>query len=113
MSFIVPVKVDYGALEVLWYSSFKNIESIILWWKVQEDIDIYKYNTALEAAKNILGNEKLVGIKTEEESNLFYKLYVDSVSLMIDNNYTSYLSYGGKKYFHKGKLNFSSAPPPM
>ncbi len=38
MSFIVPVQVDYGALEVLWYSSFKNIESIILWWKVQEDI---------------------------------------------------------------------------
>ena len=111
MSLILPVQVDYGALEVLWYSSFNNIEDIILWWKDQEDIDIYKYKTELEAAKAILANEKIVSIKTEEESNLFYKLCADSVSLMIDNNYTSYLSYGGKKYFHKGKLNFSSAPP--
>ena len=47
MQLIIPVQVDYGAQEFLWYSSFNNIEDIILWWEDQEDIDIYKYKTEL------------------------------------------------------------------
>ncbi|MCV2442992.1 hypothetical protein ABIC56_001379 [Acinetobacter bereziniae] len=41
MSFVIPVWVDYGAIEVLWYSPFDNMEIIISWWEDQESIDIY------------------------------------------------------------------------
>ena len=43
MSLIIPVWVDEGAIEVLWYSDFNDLEDLILWWKNQESIDIYKY----------------------------------------------------------------------
>ena len=42
MSFVLPVWVDEGAIEVLWYSPFDNMEIIISWWEDQESIDIYK-----------------------------------------------------------------------
>jgi len=112
MSLIVPVGVDEGALEVLWYSSFQNIEEIILWWESQESIDIYKYKTDLEAAEAILSNGKVVSVKTEEQYDLYYAISAkaETITLMIDTDYTSRLSYSGKKYFHKGKLNF---PPDL
>ena len=113
MQLIIPVQVDYGAQEFLWYSSFNNIEGVILWWENKEYIDIYKYINELEAAKAILSNGKIISIKTEEESNLFYKLCADSVSPMIDNDYSSYLSYRGKRYFHKGKLDYFRPSPPI
>lgn len=56
MSFVLPVWVDEGAIEVLWYSPFDNMEIIISWWEDQESIDIYKYKTDLQAAKAILPN---------------------------------------------------------
>ncbi len=43
MPLIIPVAIDEGAVEVLWYSPFENIEDIMLWWEAQESIDIYKY----------------------------------------------------------------------
>ena len=113
MSLIIPVWVDEGAIEVLWFSPFNTIEDIILWWEDQKNIDIYKYKTDFEAAEAILSNGTIVKVTTDEEYEFFYKIHVDEkpVILMIDTDYTSYLSFGGKKYFHKGKLNFSATPP--
>ena len=112
MSFVIPVWVDYGAIEVLWYSPFDNMEIIISWWEDQESIDIYKYKTDLQAAKAILPNGIIVKVTTHKESDFFYKIHAEKkVILMLDNDYTSYLSFEEKKYFHKGKLNFSPTPP--
>ncbi len=113
ISLIIPVAVDEGALEILWYSLFENIEDIIQWWKEQESIDIYKYKTDVEAAEAILSNGKIVTVNTEEQYDLYYAISAkpETVTLMIDTDYTSCLSYKGKKYFHKGKLHF--LPPPL
>lgn len=108
---IIPVAIDEGALEVLWYNPFENIEDIMLWWEAQESIDIYKYKTDLEAAEAILSNGKIVSVKTEKQYDLYYAISAkaETVTLMIDTDYNSRLSYKGKKYFHKGKLIF----PPL
>jgi hypothetical protein len=112
MSLVLPVWVDYGAIEVLWYSPFDNMEIIISWWEDQESIDIYKYKTDLQAAKAILSNGIIIKVTTHKESDFFYKIHAEKkVILMLDNDYTSYLSFEEKKYFHKGKLNFSPTPP--
>ncbi|WP_287909224.1 hypothetical protein [Acinetobacter sp.] len=112
MSLVLPVWVDYGAIEVLWYSPFDNMEIIISWWEDQESIDIYKYKTDLQAAKAILPNGIIIKVTTHKESDFFYKIHAEKkVILMLDNDYTSYLSFEEKKYFHKGKLNFSPTPP--
>ncbi len=112
MSFVIPVWVDYGAIEVLWYSPFDNMEIIISWWEDQESIDIYKYKTDLQAAKAILPNGIIIKVTTHKESDFFYKIHAEKkVILMFDNDYSSYLSFEEKKYFHKGKLNFSPTPP--
>ncbi len=111
MSFVIPVWVDYGAIEVLWYSPFDNMEIIISWWEDQESIDIYKYKTDLQAAKAILPNGIIVKVTTHKESDFFYKIHAEKkVILMLDNDYSSYLSFEEKKYFHKGKLNFYPTP---
>ena len=112
MSLIIPVWVDYGAIEVLWYSDFGDIDDIILWWESQKSIDIYKYKTDLDAAKALLSNGIVIQAKTHKEQNLFYKIRADEklLTLMIDTDYTSYLSFDGKEYFHKGKLNYSAPP---
>lgn len=112
MSFVIPVWVDYGVIEVLWYSPFDNMEIIISWWEDQESIDIYKYKTDIQAAKAILPNGIIIKVTTHKESDFFYKIRAEKkVILMLDNDYSSYLSFEGKKYFHKGKLNFSPTPP--
>ena len=112
MSLIIPVWVDSGAIEVLWYSDFNDLEDLISWWKNQKSIDIYKYKTDLDAAKALLSNGIKFKITTDKESDFFYKIQDEKrLILMIDTDYTSYLSFGGKKYFHKGKLNFLALPP--
>lgn len=113
MSLIIPVWVDEGAIEVLWYSDFNDLEDLISWWENKESIDIYKYKTDLDAAKAILSNGIIIQARTHKEQNFFYKIRVDEkpLILMIDTDYTSYLSFDGKKYFHKEKLNYSAPPP--
>lgn len=72
---------------------------------------IYKYKTDLQAAKAILPNGIIIKVTTHKESDFFYKIHAEKkVILMLDNDYTSYLSFEEKKYFHKGKLNFYSTP---
>ena len=113
MSLIIPVAVDEGALEVLWYSLFENIEDIIQWWKEQERVEIYTDTTELEATEAIPSNRNVVTVKAEEQYALYYAISAktETVTLMIDTDYTSCLSYKGKKYFHRGKLHF--LPPPL
>ncbi|WP_228142551.1 hypothetical protein [Acinetobacter seifertii] len=52
-----------------------------------------------------------MSVKTEEQYDLYYAISAkaETVTLMIDTDYNSRLSYKGKKYFHKGKLIF----PPL
>ncbi|WP_262556707.1 hypothetical protein [Acinetobacter bereziniae] len=82
MSFVIPVWVDYGAIEVLWYSPFDNMEIIISWWEDQESIDIYKYKTDLQAAKAILPNGIIVKVTTHKESDFFYKIHAEKKSFL-------------------------------
>ncbi|MBZ6535080.1 hypothetical protein [Acinetobacter seifertii] len=99
---IVPVQVDYGAEEFFWYSPFDTVDQVISWWENQEHIDIYQKNI-----QDIIVGGSIKVIKTEEESTEFYTLCKKTVSIMIDNDYSSYLTYCGKKYFHKGKKYFN------
>ncbi|WP_262540438.1 hypothetical protein [Acinetobacter bereziniae] len=70
---------------------------------------IYKYKKDLQATKAILHNGIIVKVITHNESDFIYKIHAEKkVILMLDNDYSSYLSFEGKKYFHKGKLNFFS-----
>ncbi|ENW04860.1 hypothetical protein F934_01592 [Acinetobacter beijerinckii ANC 3835] len=68
-----------------------------MWWENKEDLDIYKNDIM-----DILGRGLIRPIKTDLEHTLFYKLCDYSIKLMIDDNYSSYLFYQGKKYLHKG-----------
>lgn len=95
---IVPVQVDYGAEELFWYSPFDTVEQVISWWESLDHINIYQKNI-----DDILAGGNTKFVKTEKDSTEFYILCKKSVSIMIDNDYSSYLSCGGKKYFHKGK----------
>ena len=51
---------------------------------------------------DILGGGVIRPIATDLEYDLFYKLCNHSVNLMIDDNYSSYLIYKRKMYYHKG-----------
>uniref|UniRef100_UPI001250B3EE hypothetical protein n=1 Tax=Acinetobacter bereziniae TaxID=106648 RepID=UPI001250B3EE len=87
MSFVLPVWVDEGAIEVLWYSPFDNMEIIISWWEDQESIDIYKYKTDIQAAKAILPNGIIIKVTTHNESAFFYKIHAEKkIILILDND---------------------------
>lgn len=94
---IIPVQLEYGAEEFFWETPFETLTEIINWWESKEDIDIYKNDI-----KDILNGGIILPIETDLEHSLFYKLCDYSVKLMIDDNYSSYLFYKGKKYLHKG-----------
>ncbi|ENX33994.1 hypothetical protein F889_02658 [Acinetobacter colistiniresistens] len=94
---IIPVQLEYGAEEFFWETPFETLAEIITWWENQEDIDIYTKNVI-----DILSGGVIHRIKTDLEHTLFYKLCDYSIKLMIDDNYSSYLFYQGKKYLHKG-----------
>lgn len=94
---IIPVQLEYSAEEFFWETPFETLTEIITWWKNKEDLDIYKNDVM-----DILGGGVIRPIATDLEYDLFYKLCNHSVNLMIDDNYSSYLIYQGKRYHHKG-----------
>lgn len=95
---IIPIQVDYGAEEYIWYSSFTDIKDLIEWWENVPSIDILDY----DPYKLINGGElKYIPTNVEFDFGPRYSIG-NGPSIMMDNDYSSYLYYGGKQYRHKG-----------
>ena len=95
---IIEILVDYGAEEYIWYSSFTNIRELIEWWENIESIDVFDY----DPRKLInAGTVELIPANSEIDFGSYYSIE-NGPRIMIDNDYSSYLYYSGKKYRHKG-----------
>nr|WP_309595546.1 hypothetical protein [Moraxella osloensis] len=94
----IAISIDYGAEEYIWNSRFVSVEEVIDWFKSIDQIDI--------EAKNIFnknGSDQLILVDNDYIQNIFYSLDSDQYPhIMLENDYTSYLYYKNKKYFHKG-----------
>lgn len=104
---IIIIQVDYGAEEYIWYSSFANTTDLIEWWENVPSIDILDYDPY-----KLINEGELKIITNEVESNFGQRYSIDNgTSIMMDNDYSSYLYYGGKQYRHKGHKVYINEQP--
>lgn len=89
---------DYGAHEYLWFSPFDNIQQLLSWWKNLPSVDIYQYTI-----QQILPDGDLIYLNTNQ-LRTYYQIYdIEYPTMMLDNDYSSYLFYKNKQYYHQGK----------
>ena len=95
---IVKILIDYGAEEYIWYSSFTNVTDLIEWWEDVPSIDTLNY----DPHKLInAGTVRFIPANSEVDFGVHYSSE-NGPRIMMDNDYSSYLYYGGKQYKHKG-----------
>lgn len=93
---LVKIAVDYGAEEYIWISNFNTIDDLLDWYKSIEYIDYCGENILNEIKK------ELISINNNEELQDFYYENNHYPTIMLENNYSSFLLYLNHKYFHKG-----------
>lgn len=103
---------DYGAYEYLWISTFTNIQSLLTWWQNLPCADIYQYATSdlreqqdnyQSIIQHILPNGELICLQSNQLRKQYHIDIIEYPKIMLDNDYSSYLFYQGKQYYHQGK----------
>ncbi|WAU76643.1 hypothetical protein ACN19N_15620 [Acinetobacter sp. LF10] len=97
---IIPIQLDYGAEGALWYTPYQSYKEIIKYWQAMEQVG-YRHPTNLS---HLFPQGKLQYFGSKD-MGFFDDLYFSApLRIMIDDNYSSFLKFKGKEYFHKGKL---------
>ena len=96
---IVNILLDYGAEGYIWHTPFQNIVDLIQWWGSIESIDI-----CVDDVSEIINTGQLIKIIFNKAGEDIPEVSIEtSPRIMLDNDYSSYLFYDGKQYYHRGK----------
>ncbi|WP_131667647.1 hypothetical protein [Psychrobacter pygoscelis] len=96
---IVKILLDYGAEEYIWHTPFQSIVDLVQWWRSIESIDISNDNI-----REIINIGQLKKIILNKDVDDIPEVSIEkSPRIMLDNDYSSYLFYDGKQYYHRGK----------
>jgi hypothetical protein len=100
---VILLQVDYGAEEYLWETNFLLISDVLEWCLEKEHVDVYK-----EKIVDILGCSNITQVDHSLEETDIYNKSKYPIKIMLENDHCSYLTYEGKRYYHKGYLGFKS-----
>lgn len=94
----VCVREDYGADEYMWLSPFEHHQALLDWWQNLDCADVYQHHIT-----EILVGGELIKMTCSELYDVYDFYNKNYPSLMLDNDFSSYLFYVDRQYFHKGK----------
>ena len=99
----ILISVEYGAEECYWLAPFDCYEDVLAWWLDLEHADIYVQQPP--SALHVLTFGKVVSRPPNDIE--FYNRRKFPLTIMLENDHSSYLFWQGKQHHHRGFLKKS------